>query len=114
MNIYFNPQPKSSHPKVEKQKKVDHKRSDKLTQKQMGAITPKVRKQVRERSGGVCEVRIKCLGAPATEQAHLTGRGVIEHRTTANDLRDACSACHRYLDQTGDGVKLKKSLREGA
>lgn len=99
---------------VAKSKQLHNDRSDKLTQKQMGAITLKVRKQVRARSEGICEVRIKCLGAPATEQAHLIGRGVITHRTTAEDLKDSCTACHRYLDQTSDGVKHKKKLREGA
>lgn len=107
----YRPVPKPSFGKVDKPKKIDHKRSDKLTQKQMGAITPKVRKQVRERSQGLCEVRIKCNGAPAVEQAHLTSRGTIKHRTTAADLRDSCKACHTYLDTTAEGIKYKRALR---
>jgi len=99
------------HNKIDKPRKVNHNRSDKLTQKQLGAITQKGRKQVRDRSGGICEIRVKCTGAPAAEQAHLTGRGVIDHRTTAEDLRDACVECHRWLDSTGEGVRYKKSLR---
>lgn len=98
------------HNKVDKPK-VKHNRI-KPTQKQMGAISAKVRAQVRERSGGICEIRIKCLGAPATEQAHLTSRGVINHRTTAEDLRDACTACHRWMDTTAEGVRYKKSQRQ--
>ncbi|KIL35846.1 hypothetical protein SD71_10635 [Cohnella kolymensis] len=97
----FNPVPKSG---------IIHNRT-KETQKQMGAISAKVRKQVRDRSGGICEVKEKCTGAPATEQAHLTGRGTIKHKTTAADLKDACVECHRWLDSTGEGVKHKKSLR---
>lgn len=101
-------------PPYSKSQQLYNNRNGKLTQKQLGSITPKVRKQVKARSGGICEVRIKCLGAPATEQAHLIGRNVINHRTTAEDLRDACKACHVHLDTTSDGVKLKRQLREGA
>jgi hypothetical protein len=96
----FNPVPK----------KVDHKRG-KPTQRQLGDITAKVRKEVRERSEGICEVQQKCKGAPAVQQAHLTGRGTIKHKTTAADLKDSCLACHMWLDSNGDGVKHKKGLR---
>lgn len=96
--------------KVDKPKIKHGKKGD--SQKQLGAIRDKVRKAVRERSGGICEIRIKCQGAQATEQAHLTTRGTIKHRTTAEDLRDACTACHRWLDSTGDGIKHRNRLRE--
>lgn len=92
--------------------KPSFKHSDKPTQKQMGNISQKVRKQVRERSQGICEIRVKCHGSPAVEQAHLTTRGTIKHRTTAEDLKDSCVPCHRFLDTTGEGVRYKKSIRE--
>ncbi len=85
----------------------------KPTQKQMGDISPKVRKQVRERSGGVCEVRVKCDGARAVEQAHITGRRQLKHKTTADDLLDSCVACHRWIDNTSEGIRYRKSLRAG-
>lgn len=99
----FNPVPKSG---------IIHNRT-KPTQRQMGEISAKVRKEVRERSGGICEVQKKCKGAPAVQQAHITSRGTIKHKTAAADLKDACLACHQFLDSTGDGVKHKKKLREG-
>lgn len=92
--------------------KPKHPRSGKLTQKQMGAITDKVRKEVRARSGDICEVRIKCSGALAVHMAHLVGRRVIKRRTTAADLRHACDACHTHIDTTGEGVREKKLMRE--
>lgn len=92
--------------------KPNHPRSGKLTQKQMGAITPKVRDEVKSRSGGYCEVRIKCQGALGVHMAHLTGRNVIKRRTTAKDLKFACNACHTHIDTTGEGVREKKMMRE--
>lgn len=50
--------------------KPKHKRI-KPTQKMLGNISAKVRKEVRERSGGACEVHMKCLGAFAREMAHI-------------------------------------------
>jgi hypothetical protein len=84
----------------------------KPTQKQMGSISPKVRKEVRERSGGVCEIQMQCDGAFAVEQAHLTGRKQINHKTTAEDLKDSCVACHRWLDNTVEGIRYRNKLRE--
>lgn len=99
--------------KVDKPKKVNHgKKGD--SQKKLGEISPKVRAKVKARSGDICEIRVKCQGAPATDMAHLTGRAVIDHRTDVDDLKHACRACHMYLDSDGKGVKLKKSLRKGA
>lgn len=92
----------------------DHHQRGKPTQKQMGDISSKVRKEVRERSGGICELRIRCHGSPAVQQAHITSRVRINHKTTAEDLRDACIACHRYIDETPEGIRYKKSMREGA
>ncbi|MDP5277204.1 hypothetical protein [Chengkuizengella axinellae] len=84
----------------------------KPTQRQMGEISNKVRKQVKERSKGICEVRIKCRGSRAYEQAHITGRGHIDHKTTADDLKHACVECHDWLDETVEGIKYKRKLRE--
>lgn len=90
-----------------------HKRGG-LTQKQMGDISDKVRKEVHARSGGICELRIRCHGSPAVQQAHITSRVRINHKTTADDLRDACLACHNYIDETPEGIRYKRSLQEGA
>lgn len=99
-------------PSYSKEQQLYRKRV-KLTQKQMGDISPKVRKEVRERSGGVCEVRVKCDGAFAVQQAHITGRKQLKHKTTADDLLDSCLACHNWLDQQVDGIRYKRKLREG-
>ena len=107
----WNPAPKPKHNKIDKPKKINHNRGG-LSQRQLGAITPKVRQEVRERSGGVCEVRICCDGAFATEQAHDQSRNTIDHRTTANDLLDSCNACHSYLDRTAEGMQLRRSINE--
>lgn len=96
-------------PKPGKSKRI------KDTQEQLGRIRDKVREEVRERSGGICEVRERCKGAPAVQQAHIRGRRVITHRTTAEDLKDACIACHTWMDSTGNGAVYKRKLRnEGA
>lgn len=105
MNLPFSPYSKAQQ--------LNSKRG-KPTQKQMGDISSKVRQEVRERSQGVCEVRIKCLGAKAVQMAHITGRKQIKHRTTANDLLDSCLECHIWLDQTVEGIRYKKRLLEGS
>lgn len=86
----------------------------KSTQKQLGDISPKVRKEVRERSEGICEVRVKCAGARAVQQAHIIGRKQLTHKTTAADLLDSCIACHKWLDETPEGIRYKRKLREDA
>jgi hypothetical protein len=82
----------------------------KRTQRQRGAISPHVRQDVRERSKGLCEIRKRCNGAQAVEQAHLQGRRLIES-TTPDMLRDVCKECHIYLDESVEGIRLKKQLR---
>lgn len=89
-----------------------YKKRIKPTQKQLGDISPKVRKEVRNRSEGVCEVRVKCLGARAVQQAHIIGRKQLTHKTTAADLLDSCLECHRWLDETPEGIRYKRKLRE--
>lgn len=98
-------------PPYSKAEQLRYKRI-KPTQKQMGDISPKVRKEVRERSGGICELKLRCYGSPAVQQAHLTGRKQLTHVTTAKDLRDACVACHRYIDEDPEGIRYKRKLRE--
>lgn len=83
----------------------------KHTQRQKGDIRPKVRKEVRERSGGICEVKERCNGAPSVQQAHITGRKQIDHLTTSADLLDSCIACHKWLDETPEGIQFKRKLR---
>lgn len=82
----------------------------KRTQRQRGAISASVRQEVRARSKGICEVRKRCNGAQAVEQAHLQGRRLID-ATTPEMLRDVCKACHIYLDESVEGIRLKKQLR---
>lgn len=91
--------------------KPQHKRKG-LTQRQMGEISAKVDKELKGRSGGVCEVKRRCKGAEATERAHTTGRRLIGRKTTVDDLFHACTACHRWLDETPDGIRFKRAVRE--
>ena len=79
----------------------------KPTQKQMGDITPKVRKEVRERSGGLCE---RCHNSPAVQMAHLIGRKQLKERTTAKLLKHVCIPCHKYLDEDPEGIREKRRL----
>ncbi|MFD1136765.1 hypothetical protein [Paenibacillus urinalis] len=57
-------------------------------------------------------MRKKCLGARAVQQAHITGRKQLTRKTTADDLLDSCLECHRWLDETPEGIKFKRQLRE--
>src|SRR5690625_58503 len=75
------------------------------TQRQLGNISNKVRQQVRERSGGACEI---CRRARAMEMAHIIGRRQLTHKTTAGDLLHSCVACHRWLDGTPEGIRYKR------
>ena len=84
----------------------------KLTQKQMGDISSRVDKQLKERSRGICEVKKRCTGTQAVERAHTKGRRVIDHKTTVDDLFHACTACHRWLDETPEGIRFKRIVRE--
>lgn len=94
-----------------KQEQLRSKRV-KPTQRQMGDISAKVRAEVKLRSGGLCEVRKRCTGSRAVHMAHLTTRGKLTHKTTANDLKHACLACHQYLD--GEGISYRNELRDKA
>jgi len=82
----------------------------KLSQRQMGEISAKVDKQLKERSGGICE---RCRAARATERAHLIRRGKLEWKTTVNDLAHLCTPCHHWADRSGtDGRQWLKQYRE--
>ena len=100
MNFEYLPSPKPT-----KSKRV------KPTQRQMGAISANVRKAVKERSQGICEVKVCCNGHRAVQQAHITGRKQLTARTTAEDLLDSCIACHKFLDETPEGIRYKRKLR---
>ena len=80
----------------------------KLTQKQKGDISQKVREEVKERSNNICEI---CLRKKAVHLAHITSRKRIEHRTTANDLLHSCIECHYWLDNTKEGKEYKEKRK---
>lgn len=79
----------------------------KPTAKQRGAISPKVRKQLYERSGGLCE---RC-GRKAHHAAHITRRWKLKE-TTVHDLLHLCVECHYWADNTREGREWLKTLKE--
>ena len=82
-----------------------YKKRIKPTQRQMGAISNIVREQVKERSGGICE---RCSSQRAMHMAHITGRKQLNHVTTEKDLLHLCVQCHKWLDETEEGIKWKR------
>lgn len=87
--------------------KPSKKRRISLTQRQMGDISNEVDKQLKERSKGVCEPLNK---AKAIQRAHLTGRRQISHKTTVTDLIHICVPCHKWLDETPEGIRAKRFI----
>jgi tRNA/tmRNA/rRNA uracil-C5-methylase (TrmA/RlmC/RlmD family) len=85
----------------------------KPTQRMMGDISAKVRKEVRMRSQGSCEVKERCTGDRAVQMAHITSRKQLTHKTTAADILDSCISCHKWLDEDPDGIKYKRKLAQG-
>ena len=87
---------------------------NKPTAKQRGQISTKVRKQLRERSGGICE---KCKYALAVHAAHLVRRWQCEI-TTVNHIGHLCLECHAWADTTAAGrvwlEQFHKKLLEGS
>lgn len=81
----------------------------KPTQRQMGEISNKVRKQVAERSSGVCEL---CHTLGAVQMAHIIGRKQLTELTTAKTLLHVCLPCHDWLDKSAEGIRFKKKLRD--
>lgn len=97
----FNPAPKPG-----KKKRI------KPSQRQMGAISAAVDAELKERSSGICEVRKRCAGQMAVDRAHTTGRRIIPHKTTVDDLFHACKECHIWLDEHPEGVRFRKKVRQ--
>lgn len=87
--------------------KPSHKRNKPLA-RQRGAISPKIRKQLKERSGGACE-RSSC-GNEAVHAAHITRRWKLQE-TTVKDLLHLCIACHTYADTTREGREWLEEFR---
>lgn len=84
----------------------------KPTQRQMGAISAKVRDEVKDRTMSHCELRKPKCTWVATHMAHITGRKQLNHVTTADDILHVCVPCHRWLDETPEGIRYKRELRE--
>ena len=85
------------------------KKRIKPTQRQIGAISNQVRELVYERSDGICE---RCSSQRATQMAHIIGRKQLNHMTTEKDLLHLCVSCHKWLDETAEGIKYKRSLND--
>lgn len=88
-----------------------HSASIRPNQRQMGEIRQSVRKAVKQRSQGLCEVRKRCNGDEAVHMAHIIGRKQLKHRTTADDILHSCVSCHKWLDEHPEGIKFKRELR---
>jgi predicted RNA-binding protein YlxR (DUF448 family) len=71
----------------------------KLTQRQMGEISTKVDKQLKNRSQWLCE---RCRAARAVQRAHLIRRGQLNWKTTVNELAHLCLPCHKFIDESGE------------
>ena len=87
--------------------KPQHKRN-RPTAGQRGAISTKVRRQLRDRSNGICE---KCHYALATEAAHLIRRWRLVECTKVTDLAHLCGSCHTKCDQTAEGRNWLSDFR---
>jgi hypothetical protein len=85
------------------------RRRIKPTQRQKGNISSTTREQVFERSNGVCE---RCGSQRATQMAHIIGRRQIDHVTTAKDLLHVCVTCHKWMDETPEGIHWKRGLND--
>jgi hypothetical protein len=83
--------------------KPTHKRAKK-TAKQRGAISQKVRRELKERSDGICE---RCRSRVAVHAAHITRRWKLAE-TTVDDLLHLCLECHIWADGTEAGRKYLK------
>lgn len=84
-----------------------HSKRVKRTQRQMGEISDTVDKELKERSQWICEF---CGKAQAEERAHLTGRGHLDEKTKVTDLLHVCIPCHRMLDGTQDGIRMRRAM----
>jgi len=75
------------------------------TQKKKGSISDKVRREIKQRSDGVCE---RCDANRAVHMAHIISRKNINHVTTSKDLLHLCIQCHKWLDETVEGINWKR------
>lgn len=91
---------------ITKEMQTKHGRN-KPTAGQRGAISPKVRKALRERSDGICE---RCRKAQAVHAAHLTRRWQLD-RTTVTDLAHLCLPCHVWADGGKEGREWLKQFK---
>lgn len=76
-------------------------------------LWPVVKKEVRERSGGRCEVRVPGVCTGRGEQVHhviLRGQGGPDELW---NLLDACAACHRYVHDHPAESYENEWLRKG-
>lgn len=85
-----------------------NKTRHKPTARARGAISVKVRKQLHERSGGICE---RC-GGQAVHAAHIKRRWKHEKPPTVEELLHLCLFCHSWADQTADGRAYLKQIEE--
>ncbi|WP_238187265.1 hypothetical protein [Paenibacillus sp. L3-i20] len=92
--------------------KPQHRRN-KPTAKQRGDISVKVRRELRERSGGICE---RCKSHLAREAAHSVRRWKVENRTTVKELVHLCNECHLWADGCKEGrnwlIEFRNKLLE--
>jgi hypothetical protein len=109
-------------PAITKEQQLYRKRV-KPTQKQMGAISAKVRMTVNNRSAETgyprCEGCHKNKSACWTlENAHVEGRRSISHKTTEYDLLRLCGpstdsgTCHHFVESTKQGKQYMKDQRD--
>jgi hypothetical protein len=66
-------------------------------------LSPKVRREVQERSGGLCEIGIKgiCRGR-ATDYCHVKSRA-RGGGNGAENLKHGCRPCHDHIDSNKPG-----------
>lgn len=85
-----------------KQQKPIKPRSDKRAKQEreyLNKTRPEVLKQY-----SVCQARIKCIGAPATECHHMIGR--IEHRLNDKaNIITLCHDCHVFCEMNPEQAK---------
>lgn len=114
MNIALNACPKS---------KSLYNKPQEPSQRQMGEISDKVRKEVNNRTTlapiGCCEGCLKNRnGYMRLELAHVEGRKQISHKTTANDLLRLCGpstdsrTCHGFAHSGEKGKAWMEDLQE--
>lgn len=79
----------------------NHKRI-KPSRRSRSEASPKVRAEVKTRSGGVCEC---CDKARSIELAHISRRWQSEEPPNPFDFADLCKLCHLFADSGKVGRK---------